>query len=125
MGSETAKMISSGVVVVAAGLFLWHQQSATTSSPITPNVIVNERVSDVVEFSPWQLDGVYLRSNMTLKSRHAAPPIDDIRFTAFDDHGVKLDEGPVEHPSVKEGETARASILITHQETRRVVVTAE
>lgn len=98
-------------------IYLWESRSKPA-----PSVFVKGIHADVVTFGRWTRDGSYLRSDMTLQDRPNAAVVGDITYATFDSSGVKLDEGPVEHPSMKRGETARASVLIQNDAAAKVVV---
>lgn len=115
-------------LLICFGAYAWWQNSET---PNPPSVIINDTFKNdgvlkngIVSFGQWTLDGSILRSNMTLNGSRSV--IDGITFSAFDYDDVKINDGEVSYPSLRQGETGRAEIILTDPvRTEKVVISVE
>lgn len=127
MASKETKVLAWVVLTTCgAGAYVWYDMNRSEPVSNSVQVTITGHAKSALSFGAWTVDGVYLRSPMTLSANPVPYTPSSIRYSAFDGSGVKLDDGEVDRPSLRPGETGRASVLLRDSSaTRRVTVEVE
>lgn len=120
-------LLGGGFAVYKIGpeLGWWSNRESASPAEVLPQVTIEPGTfNSAYTFGPWQ-KGDRGYGLMTMVTYRGSTIQLQMKFAAYGDGGVKLDEGFVTRPSLKLGETGKAEMAFTDPKIRRISVFIE